>query len=286
MSIRFLDEFSSLKSMLGNTHPTPTNLFKPTSSIHKEKRLQNIRSKGSFNNIDNRNEFRNSIRARLVSPLAVAFDKLKPVENLPLDNNNKLSNDVIKSPQIVNVVRGRELNIPAEKKEIAKNIVEQSIKNNVEPELALSLAYQESGFQTNVVSKDGHSTKGIYQLKDSTGKELLSKYHSGKKYNPFDSELNIDLGIKYLKELNEIFTNGAQIRNGLKVFSSDANSVEKFSLAAFNAGQGRVAYAQNLAQQNGQDPSKYSSVENFLPLSTRQYVSSIVSKKPEFQKLF
>jgi soluble lytic murein transglycosylase-like protein len=102
-------------------------------------------------------------------------------------------------------------------------------------------------------------------------------------YDPFNPDLNIDLGTSYLKYLHDIFRTGTELPNNLKTrAAADASSLEKFAVAAFNAGEGRVASAQGRSEKIGKDPAHYDQVAPFLPRTTREYVSKVVGGKKLF----
>lgn len=154
----------------------------------------------------------------------------------------------------------------------------------INPSLAAAVVKTESGFNARAVSSDGHASKGLFQLLDSTGKDLLTRGgHIDRPYNPFDPDLNIELGTSYLRYLHDIFTSPTALPNDRSTkAAADDTSLEKLAVAAFNAGEGRVASAQARAQRAGKDPAHYDNVAPFLPASTREYVSRVVSSKKLF----
>jgi membrane-bound lytic murein transglycosylase MltF len=50
----------------------------------------------------------------------------------------------------------------------------------------------------------------------------------------------------------------------------------RFAVAAFNAGEGRVASAQRRAESAGGDPTRYAHVRPYLPSITRGYVDRVI----------
>ena len=71
----------------------------------------------------------------------------------------------------------------------------------------------------------------------------------------------------------------------------DVSERKKFVLGAFNAGEGRIAGAQRLADQAGKNPRLWNDVQKFLALSgtsqtkekeTREYVEKVLSYESEF----
>jgi soluble lytic murein transglycosylase-like protein len=148
----------------------------------------------------------------------------------------------------------------------------------------MSVVKTESAFNPFAISSDGHASKGLFQLLDSTGKTLLDRAGTpDRTYNPFDPDLNIELGASYLKYLQGIFQTSTNLPNDHRTrAAADKASLEKLAVAAFNAGEGRVASAQHRAERAGKDPSQYEHVAPYLPDSTRTYVSRVISGKSLF----
>lgn len=200
----------------------------------------------------------------------------------------------VKTPSILGVRRvmqdGRE--IPAQFSELPKSerIVEvkkmvelAGMKYGIDPKLSMAVVSNESSFDTNAVSRDGHASKGLFQLLDTTGTHLLAKSGADIEYDPFNPELNVDLGVSYLKHLHEIFSKETELPTRLKTFAAaNSSSLEKLAVAAFNAGEGRVASAQHRAKREGLDPTRYEQIERYLPESTREYVSRVTRSKDGF----
>jgi soluble lytic murein transglycosylase-like protein len=119
---------------------------------------------------------------------------------------------------------------------------------------------------------------------DSTGKTLLSRAgDQEREYDPFDPDLNMELGTSYLRYLHDIFRSPTQLPGSRTTKSAaDEQSLEQLAVAAFNAGEGRVASAQLRTEQAGKDPAHYDNVAPFLPRSTREYVARVVRGKRLF----
>jgi soluble lytic murein transglycosylase-like protein len=169
-------------------------------------------------------------------------------------------------------------------KDIRSRLTMASQKIGLDPSLAISVVNAESGFNTQAVSSDGHNSKGLFQLLDSTGKHLLARAdNSARDYDPFDPDLNMELGTSYLRYLHDIFSTPTQLPNSFSTKSAaDKESLEKLAVAAFNAGEGRVASAQSRTEKAGKDPALYDNVAPFLPSSTREYVARVVRGKRLF----
>ena len=143
----------------------------------------------------------------------------------------------------------------------------------IDPSLAAAVVKTESGFNSRAVSSDGHASKDL----------LARGAQTDRPYDPFDPDLNIELGTSYLKYLHDIFKSPTSLPNDRSTKpAADDSSLERLAVAAFNAGEGRVASAQHRAQRAGKDPAHYDNVAPFLPASTREYVSRVVSSKKLF----
>jgi len=155
---------------------------------------------------------------------------------------------------------------------------------DLNPKLAMAVVQVESGFNTRAVSTDGHASKGLFQLLDETGKGLLARGDNpGREYDPFDPNMNVELGASYLRYLHDIFSKPTKLPNDHATRpAADNASLEKLAVAAFNAGEGRVASAQTRAEKAGNDPAHYEQVAPFLPASTREYVAKVIGGKKLF----
>ncbi|MFN8240373.1 MAG: transglycosylase SLT domain-containing protein [Bacteroidales bacterium] len=104
--------------------------------------------------------------------------------------------------------------------------------------LLASIMWQESRFQPNVRSFAG--AYGLMQLLPSTGWNFGIDITS----SPVN---NIRAGVMYLKYLQEFFAERVP----------DKDERLKFILAAYNAGEGNIIDAMNLASKHGRDPLKW-----------------------------
>lgn len=138
--------------------------------------------------------------------------------------------------------------------------------------LIAAQAYQESKFNPKLTSQAG--AYGIMQIKPSTAKSKNVGIKDIK-----NLENNIHAGIKYLAFLRDNYFNGNEY--------SDEDRIN-FSLAAYNAGPGRVRRMQRKAQQMGLDPNKwFYNVEvvarNTIGHETVDYVTKIQKTKIALQ---
>lgn len=206
-------------------------------------------------------------------------------EDLPV----KSSSSSVKTPSVVSLRR-----VPdpfagmhrSDRMQVVDEMVRQAgKKHGVDPVLSMAVVSSESDFNATAVSSDGYASKGLFQLLDSTGHGLHEREGHAVPYNPFNPALNVDLGVSYLRRLHDIFSRGAALPNNTKaVPAANSSSLEKLAVAAFNAGEGRVAWAQGRAARAGFNPSYYEQVKPYLPESTRQYVERVMQRKGQFEK--
>lgn len=127
-----------------------------------------------------------------------------------------------------------------------------------------AIVYAESKFTINNVSSRG--AIGLMQVMPRTG----AKYGAT---NLMDPEQNIMVGAQFLRRLQNQFP------------ASDFGYDERvnFTLAAYNAGEGRIAYCREYAATKGKDSSNWASVSSLFPIEgfngreTIAYVKSVRS---------
>lgn len=170
--------------------------------------------------------------------------------------------------------------------QVASLVQEAGRRHGIDPALGLAVISAESSFDHRAVSQDGHASKGLFQLLDSTGATLQERDGLSEEYDPFEPKQNIDLGVRYLRHLHDIFSVPTELPNQMTTSAAaNSSSLEKLALAAFNAGEGRVASAQQRAKQRGGDPSLYEQVEPYLPEITKDYVQRVSRRVGEFAPL-
>ena len=228
------------------------------------------------------------VRARLnLSSQELLSPQFDVVNEIPLTaiEDKKTIQDV-KTPTVVSIERAATSGELSRSASVAavKDIVHQAGQHfGVDPVLGMAVVDRESSFNPKAVSSDGHQSKGLFQLLDRTGQDLLKRLGMERDYNPFDPEQNVYLGVGYLRHLHDIFSKETALPNKTTtVVAANNSSLEKLAVAAFNAGEGRVASAQQRAFQAGKDPSQYEHIENYLPESTQQYVSRVLQAKAQF----
>lgn len=171
------------------------------------------------------------------------------------------------------------------KNEIKKIIATAGRLHGVDPNLPLAIAEAESSFRPQAVSQDGHESKGVFQLLDSTARDMLGHLDVKDKYDPFDPLLNAHLGVGYLRRLLDLFSSETSLGQNTKTrVAKSAADLEKLAVAAFNAGEGAVARAQAKADARGKDPTDFFAVEAYLPESTRAYVKRVNQLRASLEK--
>jgi len=152
--------------------------------------------------------------------------------------------------------------------------------HGVDPALSIAVARAESSLRIDAISKDGHASKGMFQLLDGTGKELMNRLDVDGQYAPFDPAQNAHLGVGYLRRLHDLFSKESNLGFNLRTNpANSASDLEKTAVAAFNAGEGNVAKAQQMAKSLGKDPGSYDAIQPHLPASTRAYVERVTALK-------
>lgn len=110
-----------------------------------------------------------------------------------------------------------------------------------------SVLYQESRFAIGATSVRG--AQGLMQVMPSTAR------HYGMD-NPLDPEQNIIAGTRHLMRLQNMFK-----KEGL-----EGEELIKFTLAAYNAGEGRIIDCRNLAASRQLDNSRWEETVKVIPL--------------------
>lgn len=109
-----------------------------------------------------------------------------------------------------------------------------------------AVIYQESRFSIN--SHSGRGASGLMQVMPST-----AKYYGID--DLIDPEENIKAGTMHLARLQQMFRNEGM----------DTDEKIRFTLAAYNAGEGRIADCRNLAQTRGFDTNIWEEVAKVIP---------------------
>ena len=140
----------------------------------------------------------------------------------------------------------------------------ESAKNNLDPYLVASLIRQESEFNPSAIS---HANAwGLMQLLPSSGK-AMAREEGLKHFQTFqllDPETNIRLGTRYLRQVLDKF-----------------GGVPEYAMAAYNAGDNRVADWQAAGPYSGMDEF----VESIPFTETRGYVQAILRNEETYKAI-
>jgi soluble lytic murein transglycosylase len=140
----------------------------------------------------------------------------------------------------------------------------ESAKNDLDPYLVASLIRQESEFNPSVISYA--NAWGLMQLLPSVGKAMareegMARFQS---FQLLDPETNIRLGTRYLRQMLERF-----------------GGVQEYALAAYNAGDSRVADWEAAGPYAGMDEF----VESIPFTQTREYVQAILRNEEIYRAI-
>lgn len=140
----------------------------------------------------------------------------------------------------------------------------ESARNNLDPYLVASLIRQESEFNPSAIS--GANAFGLMQLLPSVGRQMAREEGMGpiSSRQLLDPILNIRLGTRYLRQILDRFGN-----------------TPEYALAAYNAGENRVADWQAAGPYSGLDEF----VESIPFSETRGYVEAILRNREIYQQL-
>jgi soluble lytic murein transglycosylase len=145
-----------------------------------------------------------------------------------------------------------------------ETIKAESAKNNLDPYMVASLIRQESEFNSMAISYA--NAYGLMQLLPSVGKAMAHEERIGhfQTFQLLDPETNIRLGTRYLRQMLERF-----------------GGVEEYALAAYNAGDNRVAEWQAAGPYQGIDEF----VESIPFTQTREYVEAILRNEEMYRAI-
>jgi membrane-bound lytic murein transglycosylase MltF len=163
---------------------------------------------------------------------------------------------------------------------LAASIRRAAAGAGVAPDLSVAVARAESNLDPGARSNDGLSV-GTFQMTKATKAEMRRKIAAGHASRPAGTD-DVALGVGYLRYLHDLFARNAKLAPGLRTIPvAPAGERRLFAIAAFNAGEGRVAGAQAKAAKSGGDPTRFADVRPFLPRITRAYVDRVVAYAAE-----
>lgn len=163
-----------------------------------------------------------------------------------------------------------------DKQALAASIRHAATHAGVEPALSVAIARAESNLDPSARSSDGLSV-GTFQVTHATKAEMRHKIATGQAVRPPGTE-DVAFGVGYLRYLQDLFSRNAHLARGLDTVAvPDVGERRRFAVAAYNAGEGRVARAQASAAAAGGDPTRFADVRPYLPHITRGYVERVVA---------
>jgi soluble lytic murein transglycosylase-like protein len=162
-----------------------------------------------------------------------------------------------------------------EKQGLVASIHRAAQSAGLSPALSVAVARAESDLDPRARSADGLSV-GTFQVTHETKAEMRHKIATGRVERPAGPD-DVALGVGYLRYLHDLFGRRAALGRGLETVPVGAPDERRlFAVAAFNAGEGRVAEAQARAAAAGGDPTRFEDVRPYLPAITRTYVGRVV----------
>lgn len=155
-------------------------------------------------------------------------------------------------------------NLTDEEKEALLYVMNYANEFKVSPCLILAVIRQESNFE---VGANGGEDIGYMQVTYDAAK--YGGYKGTEQewldIDGLNPDQNIKYGTKYLMAMNYIFSEGKVLVGDLKAIKvTDESELLNFVLAAYNGGAGRIATAQQLCKEAGDDPEKWDEVKNYL----------------------
>ena len=152
---------------------------------------------------------------------------------------------------------------------------------------------QESSFGKTRRKRGMSGAAGDFHLERATAKRMGLTV-SEKNDERFDVDKASAASAKYLKIHDKKFSEQTTLAGKLSTSPvEDVVEREKFVVAAFNAGEGRIAKAQTLAKQDGKNPAIWDDVKEYLESAgatpdkskeIQEYVDKVLEYDAEFSK--
>jgi membrane-bound lytic murein transglycosylase MltF len=150
---------------------------------------------------------------------------------------------------------------------------------------------QESSFGQNRRQRNIKGATGDFQMESDTAKEM-GLHISEKDDERFDIGPSSAAAAKYLKILDNQFRDKTTLIGTVETIPiENTQERKKFDFAAYNGGASRIAQAQKLAHEGGDDPTKWDNVQKYLERAgatkdkakeIREYVDNVSSYEAEF----
>lgn len=158
---------------------------------------------------------------------------------------------------------------------LADAITRASDHAGVAPSLSLAVAVAESSLNPAARASDGLSS-GTFQVTAPTATDIRRRFRSGELERPPGND-DVALGVAHLRYLDDIFSQPASLGGSLRTRPVDDDGERRrFAVAAYNAGEGRVARAQERAAALRRDPTRFENIRAFLPAITQRYVDRVM----------
>lgn len=152
---------------------------------------------------------------------------------------------------------------------------------------------KESSFGRSRGKRNSEFPAGDFQIDPSLARKNGLRV-SERNDERFDLDASSAAAAKILKHSDNLFSKRSQI-SGDRYTSPISDPIERkrFDLAAYHAGDARIAKAQALAKQAGEDPTKWENVQKYLEAAgekakladqTREYVHTVSGYEREFVK--
>ncbi len=150
---------------------------------------------------------------------------------------------------------------------------------------------QESSFGTQLRIRGSTGAAGHFHFEKATA-ERYGLTVSRANDQRFDIDRAASAAARYLKDLHTMFSRDTRLPGGKRIIAvTNASERKKFALGAYNAGEGRIAGAQRLAEQAGKNPQRWGDVQKFIALAgatsakeqeTKEYVEKALRYEAEF----
>lgn len=138
---------------------------------------------------------------------------------------------------------------------------------------------QESDFGTNLRTPGIIGAAGHFQIERNTA-ERYGATNITKKNDPrFDIDNSSEIAARYIVDINSYFIKATPLTKNLKTIAiKNIDERKLFVIASYNAGEGRIAKAQEEAKKAGKNPEIWEDVKNYLEAAgaSRSKVEEII----------